>query len=83
MKTYLRQPQLAKRYAMSVRGFQLAGQEGRIPPPDFYLGQNPMWSVDRIEEFERRSTRRAISSTSASSESDSAENFGAGEANSA
>jgi hypothetical protein len=59
---YLRQPQLAKRYAMSVRSFARARQEGRVPPPDLYLGQFPLWSNETIEKFERSSAKRVIAS---------------------
>ena len=49
MKTfYYRQPQLAKRYAMSVRSFQRARQEGRVPAPDLFLGQFPLSSGEAI-----------------------------------
>jgi hypothetical protein len=62
MKTfYYRQPHLAKRYAMSVRSLQRARQEGRIPAPDLYLGQFPLWSDETIESFERSSAKQALS----------------------
>jgi len=75
MKVFLRQPQLAERWAMSVRSVLRARRAGRIPEPDFYLGQFPLWSVERIETFERWSAKRATLPTSASSESD--DNLGA------
>jgi hypothetical protein len=83
VKFYYRQPKLARRYDMSVRAFQRARQEGKIPPPDMYMGQNPMWSDETIAAFERASAKRAISPTSGSSESDGVENFSTGDANSA
>jgi len=62
MKTsYFRQPQLAKRYAMSVRSFQRARQDGRVPAPDLYLGQFPLWSNETIEAFECSSAKRVLS----------------------
>jgi hypothetical protein len=61
MKTfYYRQPQLARRYAMSVRSLQRARQEGRIPAPDLYLGQFPLWSNETIETFECLSAKRVL-----------------------
>jgi hypothetical protein len=72
MKTfYYRQPQLAKRYAMSVRSFQRARQEGRVPAPDLYLGQFPLWSNETIESFERSSAKRAFSPRTSPESSDS------------
>jgi|SRR6516162_5195137 len=70
MKTYLRQPQLAKRWSMSVRGVQRARREGTIPAPDFYMGQNPMWSDQTIEAFERASVKRATANSRPSPESE-------------
>jgi hypothetical protein len=62
MKTfYFRQPQLAARYAMSVRSFLRARQEGRVPAPDLFLGQFPLWSNETIENFEFSSAKRALS----------------------
>ena len=55
-KTYIRQPKLARRWETSVRNIQLLRQQGKVPPPDMYLGQNPLWDVEgTIEPFERAS----------------------------
>jgi hypothetical protein len=62
-KTYLRQPKLARRWDMSVRNLQLLRQKGLVPAPDMYMGQNPMWSDQTIEEFERASVKRAAATS--------------------
>jgi hypothetical protein len=64
-KTFLRQPQLAKRYATSVRTIQRMRAEGRLPKPDLYLGPFPLWSDETLESFEREAVLRVPPSKSA------------------
>jgi hypothetical protein len=59
VKTALRQPQLAKRYATSIRSIQRYRQRGQIPPPDFWLGPFPLWWLETIEAAERAAALRA------------------------
>jgi hypothetical protein len=59
MKTYLRQPQLAKRYGTTLRTIQRMRQDGRLPQPDLYLGPYPLWSNETIESSERAAALRA------------------------
>jgi hypothetical protein len=42
---------------------------GRIPPPDFWIGQHPAWWTETIEANERAAvTRRPASKTKDSNE---------------
>jgi hypothetical protein len=59
LKTYLRQPQLAKRYSTTIRTIQRMRDDGRIPPPDLYLGLYPLWTEETIEANERAAALRA------------------------
>jgi hypothetical protein len=52
-KVALRQPQLAKRYSTTLRTILRMRQDRRIPPPDFYLGQYPLWWEETLEQAER------------------------------
>jgi hypothetical protein len=76
MKVYLRQAQLAKRWSMSVRGIQRARQERKIPQPDFYLGQNPLWDEEgTIEPFERANVKRVAANNQPSPESETGDSM--------
>jgi hypothetical protein len=66
MKTYLRQPQLAKRYGTSLRTIQRMKRDGRLPSPDFYMGPFPMWSEETIEANERAAALRVPASKTVS-----------------
>jgi hypothetical protein len=47
-----------------------ARQEGRVPAPDLFLGQFPLWSNETIESFERSSAKRALSPKTSPESSD-------------
>jgi hypothetical protein len=74
-KTYFREPKLAARWDMTVRNLQLLRQKGLIPAPDMYMGQNPMWSDQTIEEFERASVKRAAANSQPSSDSETGDSM--------
>ncbi len=52
-KRRLRQQSLATRYDCTVRSVQRMIDDGRIPPPDFYLGRVPYWNEETLEANER------------------------------
>jgi hypothetical protein len=53
MKTFHRQAALAKRYNVkTTRTIARMRKDGRIPPPDFFLGPYPMWSDETLETHE-------------------------------
>jgi hypothetical protein len=59
MKTYLRQPQLAKRYDTTTRTIQRMRQEGRLPKPDMFIGPYPLWSEETLDAHDRAAALRA------------------------
>jgi hypothetical protein len=36
-------------------------EDGRLPPPDMWMGKLPMWSDETIEANERAAAARAVS----------------------
>jgi hypothetical protein len=59
VKTYLRQPQLAKRYATTIRTIQRMRQNGRIPAPDTFSGPHPLWATETLDASDRAAALRA------------------------
>ena len=58
VKVYYRKLQLAARYSTSVRSIDRMVSDGRLPPPDLYMGPHPMWADETIEANERAVTMR-------------------------
>jgi hypothetical protein len=51
---YLRKAQLAERYGgATVRTIERMILDGRLPAPTIWHGRNPLWSVEKFEEWER------------------------------
>jgi hypothetical protein len=79
MKTYYRQAAVARRYGVKPRTILRMRREGRLPPPDFFLGPYPLWSDETLTTFET-----SLKPSPEKSENDlGAENLGAGQTNSA
>jgi hypothetical protein len=45
-KRYLRRPHLADRYGCDIRNIDRMRQDGRLPPPDQWIGRVPLWDED-------------------------------------
>ena len=54
MKIFYRKSQLAARYSTSVRSIDRMVRDGRLPPPDMYMGPHPLWANESIEANEKR-----------------------------
>ena len=62
-KTYLRKRQLAQRYGdVTLRSIERAVEAGRIPPPEYPVGQHtPLWDLEKLEANERAAAIRGKS----------------------
>jgi hypothetical protein len=45
-KRYLRRHHLADRYGVDVRNIDKMRVDGRLPPPDVFIGRTPLWDED-------------------------------------
>jgi hypothetical protein len=52
--TYFRKWQLAARYGVTLRTVERMVADGRLPPPDLYLGKFPLWGDKSIIANEKR-----------------------------
>jgi hypothetical protein len=53
IKKRYRRHELAERYSQSVRNAERMWKDGRLPPPDFYLGRIPFWNEETLDENDR------------------------------
>jgi hypothetical protein len=55
VKRFLRKAQVAKRYGgISTRSVERGVEDGRIPPPEYPIGENtPLWDAHKLETVER------------------------------
>jgi hypothetical protein len=58
MKVFLRRGQVAKRYGTSTRSTYRMQEDGRLPPPDLYMGPYGLWAEESLEANERKATLR-------------------------
>jgi hypothetical protein len=58
-KTYLRKQRVADRYATTPRSVERMVDDGRIPPPAFYNGRNPLWDEEALDANDRAATVRS------------------------
>jgi hypothetical protein len=49
---------LARRYEVTVRAIDYMVRDGRLPPPDFFLGRLPIWTDESIVANERAAAAR-------------------------
>ena len=54
---------LAKRYGTTARSIDNMVRDGRLPPPDFYMGRLPIWTDETIVANERAAAARRHSKT--------------------
>jgi hypothetical protein len=52
-KLNLRKKQVAERYGVHVRSIERMSKDGRLPPPDFYLGKLPIWTGETLDKNDR------------------------------
>ena len=45
---------LAVRWGRSVEALRVANHRGHIPPPDYYIGEKPVWTERTIREAENK-----------------------------
>jgi hypothetical protein len=57
-KPHYRRADLAARYQVDLRTVANMVADGRLPPPDFYLGRFPIWHFESIENNERAAAAR-------------------------
>ena len=69
---FYRKRDLAQRYSASVRTIDRMKVDGRLPPPDMFLGPFPLWSAEAIEANERAAALRVPFSKNIASEPDAA-----------
>ena len=53
-KRYFRKRGVAERYGVHERSVDRMKDDGRLPPPDFYIGRFPLWGEDTLDESDRR-----------------------------
>jgi hypothetical protein len=57
-QVYLRKNAVASRYSTTPRNIERMVGDGRIPPPEFYNGRQPLWSAEALEASDRRAATR-------------------------
>jgi hypothetical protein len=65
-KKFYRKRDLAERYSASTRTIDRMKIDGRLPPPDLFLGPFPLWSNETIEANERAAALRVPASKTVS-----------------
>ncbi len=58
MAAKLRRAAVAARYGVDVRTLERMAKDGRLRPPDLYLGRMPLWDEDALDADDRAATRR-------------------------
>lgn len=57
-KKYLRKKHVAERYDTTPRNVDRMAGDGRLPPPDLYIGQIPLWSEETLDASDQEAMRR-------------------------
>ena len=57
-KRYNRKRGLAERYSVNVRTIDRMWRDGRLPPPDLYMGLLPLWSDETLDANDREAAKR-------------------------
>jgi predicted site-specific integrase-resolvase len=50
----LRKRTVAERYGINVRTLERMVKDGRLPPPNFYIGRSPFWAENDLEAHDRQ-----------------------------
>jgi hypothetical protein len=61
LRKHLRKKQLAARYGYdSDRSIDRAVKDGRLPPPDMYVGRFPLWGEDTLDAHDASAARALL-----------------------
>jgi hypothetical protein len=61
LRRHLRKKQLAARYGYdSDRSIDRAVKDGRLPPPDMYVGRFPLWSEETLDAHDAKAARALL-----------------------
>ena len=59
-ETFYGKKAMARRYDASERTIDRASRDGRLPPPDFYLGRLPRWGERKLDAHDREAARKRL-----------------------
>jgi hypothetical protein len=59
-KRYLRKRRVAERYDIHPRSVDRGVETGRLPKPDTYLGQHPLWDEAALDAHDRAIARSHV-----------------------
>ena len=54
----LSREQIAERWGCTTRTIDRYQHDGRLPPPDYYIGKRPRWIEHKVEQAERTALTR-------------------------